>query len=137
MLPIDHVVTSNFDKEKMVVCNVRTTDLDIPDREVGIDIGPKTVELYRKEISKAKTILWNGPMGVFEIKQASAGTFSVAEAIAKSGAMSIIGGGDSSKAIKDSGFTDDVSFISTGGGASLEFLEGTPLPGVEALDKLD
>ena len=137
MLPIDHVVTSNFDKEKMVVGNVRTVDLDIPDGEVGIDIGPKTVELYRKEISKAKTILWNGPMGVFEIKQASAGTFSVAEAIAKSGAMSIIGGGDSSKAIKDSGFTDDVSFISTGGGASLEFLEGTPLPGVEALDKLD
>ena len=137
MLPIDHVVTSNFDKEKMVVGNVRTVDLDIPDGEVGIDIGPKTVELYRKEISKAKTILWNGPIGVFEIKQASAGTFSVAEAIAKSGAMSIIGGGDSSKAIKDSGFTDDVSFISTGGGASLEFLEGTPLPGVEALDKLD
>ena len=137
MLPIDHVVTSNFDKEKMVVSNVRTVDLDIPDGEVGIDIGPKTVELYRKEISKAKTILWNGPMGVFEIKQASAGTFSVAEAIAKSGAMSIIGGGDSSKAIKDSGFADDVSFISTGGGASLEFLEGTPLPGVEALDKVD
>ena len=137
MLPIDHVVTSNFDKEKMVVGNVRTVDLDIPDGEVGIDIGPKTVELYRKEISKAKTILWNGPIGVFEIKQASAGTFSVAEAIAKSGAMSIIGGGDSSKAIKDSGFADDVSFISTGGGASLEFLEGTPLPGVEALDKLD
>ena len=137
MLPIDHVVTSNFDKEKMVVSNVRTVDLDIPDGEVGIDIGPKTVELYCKEISKAKTILWNGPMGVFEIKQASTGTFSVAEAIAKSGAMSIIGGGDSSKAIKDSGFADDVSFISTGGGASLEFLEGTPLPGVEALDKLD
>lgn len=137
MLPIDHVVTSNFDKEKMVVGNVRTVDLDIPDGEVGIDIGPKTVELYCKEISKAKTILWNGPMGVFEIKQASAGTFSVAEAIAKSDAMSIIGGGDSSKAIKDSGFADDVSFISTGGGASLEFLEGTPLPGVEALDKLD
>lgn len=137
MLPIDHVVTSNFDKEKMVVSNVRTVDLDIPDGEVGIDIGPKTVELYCKEISKAKTILWNGPMGVFEIKQASAGTFSVAEAIAKSDAMSIIGGGDSSKAIKDSGFADDVSFISTGGGASLEFLEGTPLPGVEALDKLD
>ena len=135
MLPIEHVVTSNFDKEKMVV--VRTADLDIPEGEVGIDIGPKTVELYCKEISKAKTILWNGPMGVFEIKQASAGTFSVAEAIAKSGAMSIIGGGDSSKAIKDSGFVDDVSFISTGGGASLEFLEGTPLPGVEALDKLD
>ena len=137
MLPIDHVVTSNFDKEKMVVSNVRTVDLDISDGEVGIDIGPKTVELYCKEISKAKTILWNGPMGVFEIKQASAGTFSVAEAIAKSDAMSIIGGGDSSKAIKDSGFVDDVSFISTGGGASLEFLEGTPLPGVEALDKLD
>ena len=137
MLPIDHVVTSNFDKENMTVGNVRTADLDISDGEVGIDIGPKTVELYCKEISKAKTILWNGPMGVFEIKQASAGTFSVAEAIAKSGAMSIIGGGDSSKAIKDSGFADDVSFISTGGGASLEFLEGTPLPGVEALDKLD
>ena len=137
MLPIDHVVTSNFDKEKMVVGNVRTVDLDIPDGEVGIDIGPKTVELYRKEISKAKTILWNGPIGVFEIKQASAGTFSVAEASAKSGAMSIIGGGDSSKAIKDSGFAADVSFIRTGGGASLEFLEGTPLPGVEALDKLD
>ena len=137
MLPIDHVVTSNFDKEKMVVGNVRTVDLDISDGDVGIDIGPKTVRLYDEEISKAKTILWNGPMGVFEIKQASAGTFSVAEAIAKSGAMSIIGGGDSSKAIKDSGFADDVSFISTGGGASLEFLEGTPLPGVEALDKLD
>ena len=76
-------------------------------------------------------------MRVFEIKQASDGTFSVAEAIVKSGAMSIIGGGDSSKAIKDGGFADDVSFISTGGGASLEFLEGIALPGVEALDKLD
>ena len=76
-------------------------------------------------------------MGVFEIKQASAGTFSVAEAIAKSGIMPIFGGGDSSKVIKDSGFADDVSFISTCGGASMEFLEGTPLSGVEALDKLD
>ena len=91
-MPIDHVVTSNFDKEKKVICNVRTADLDIPDREFGIDIGPKTVELYCKEISKAKTILQNGPMGLFEIKQASAGIFSVAEAIAKSDAMQIFGG---------------------------------------------
>ena len=113
MLPIDHAVTSNFDKEKMVVCNVRNADLDIPDGEVGIDIGPKPVELYCKEILKAKTILWNGPMDLFEIKQASAGTFSVAEAIAKSGAMSIFVGGDFIKAIKESGFADDVSFIST------------------------
>ena len=107
---------------------------NIPDGWEGVDIGPKTIELYENAISGAQTILWNGPMGVFEIEDSSKGTFAVAETVAKSSAISIIGGGDSVKAINRSGFSEDVTFMSTGGGASLEFLEGKELPGVSILD---
>jgi phosphoglycerate kinase len=102
----------------------------------GVDIGPETVKLYKEEISSAKTIVWNGPMGVFEIPECAVGTFAVAEAVAQnSDATSIIGGGDSVKAVKRAGYADKVSFISTGGGASLELLEGKSLPGVAALSE--
>ena len=101
-----------------------------------MDIGAKTIETYKQEIAKAKTIVWNGPMGVFEIPDFSKGTFEVAKAVAqatKNGATTVIGGGDSAKAVKQAGLAKDMSFVSTGGGASLEFLEGKPLPGVAAL----
>jgi phosphoglycerate kinase len=92
------------------------------------------VKLFEKEVATAKTILWNGPMGVFEVKESAVGTFAIAHAIAaNSGAVSIIGGGDSVSAIKKAGVTDKVSFVSTGGGASLEFLEGQELPGVASI----
>jgi phosphoglycerate kinase len=99
-----------------------------------VDIGPKTIALYQAEVAAAKTILWNGPMGVFEIKECAKGTYAVAETVAaNTGAISIIGGGDSVKAVKRAGYGDKVTFISTGGGASLEFLEGKVLPGVAAI----
>jgi phosphoglycerate kinase len=101
-----------------------------------VDIGPKTVELYCAEIAKAKTIVWNGPMGIFEMPEFAAGTFEVAKAVAaasQAGAKSIIGGGDSVKAVKKAKVADNITFISTGGGASLEFLEGRQLPGIVAL----
>jgi phosphoglycerate kinase len=109
---------------------------DIPDSEEGMDIGPKTVTMFTEIIPGAKTILWNGPMGVFEDKRFAEGTFSVARAVADTtqrGAKSIIGGGDSVKALNLTGLTDKVTFVSTGGGASLEFLEGKVLPGVAVL----
>ena len=107
---------------------------DIEDGWEGVDIGPKTTELYAKEVAGAKTVLWNGPMGVFEIEDSSKGTFAVAQAVADGDGISIIGGGDSVKAINRSGYSGQVSFMSTGGGASLEFLEGKSLPGVSILD---
>lgn len=113
------------------------TDPDIPDSEEGVDIGENTAATYRDKITNAKTILWNGPMGIFEDPRFSKGTFAVAEAVAdattNNGAKSIIGGGDSVKALNQSGLGDKVTFMSTGGGASLEFLEGKELPGVAAL----
>jgi phosphoglycerate kinase len=100
---------------------------------MGLDIGPKTIELYKQEIAKAKTIVWNGPMGVFEVKGFDRGTYAIAEALAGSGAVTVIGGGDSASAAKKSGYADRMSHISTGGGASLELMEGKVLPGVAAL----
>jgi 3-phosphoglycerate kinase len=135
LLPVDHIVAESFNPENMTVDSVSSSDANIEAGKIGIDIGARTVEVFRNEIVTAKTVLWNGPMGIFEIKEAASGTFAIAEAVSKSGATSIIGGGDSSKAIKESGFAEEVSFISTGGGASLEFLEGATLPGVEALMK--
>ena len=111
---------------------------DIPDDCEGFDIGPETAKTYAAVIAEAKTVLWNGPMGMFEDKRFAEGTTAVAlalvEATQSKGAKSIIGGGDSVKAVNKAGLGDKVTFASTGGGASLEFLEGIPLPGVVALD---
>ena len=134
LLPVDTLVTDNLDFDAKTLDRTKIVEGDIPDDWEGVDIGPKTIELYQNAISGAQTILWNGPMGVFEIKDSSKGTFAVAETVAKSSAVSIIGGGDSVKAINRSGFSNDVTFMSTGGGASLEFLEGKDLPGVSILD---
>lgn len=134
-LPVDSLVTDKLDFVLRTLGKTHLVGQDIPGDLQGIDIGPKSVELFTKAINGAKTILWNGPMGVFEIEESARGTFAIAEAVAKSGSVSIIGGGDSVKAIKSSGFADKVSFISTGGGASLEFLEGKKLPGLVALEE--
>ena len=134
LLPVDTLITNSLDFDNKSIGNSHIVEGDIPAGWEGVDIGPRTIELYKDAISDAQTILWNGPMGVFEIAESSKGTFAMAEAVAMSSAISIIGGGDSVKAINRSGFSDDVSFMSTGGGASLEFLEGKELPGVAVLD---
>jgi phosphoglycerate kinase len=145
LLPSDDVVavpvkTEKLDKKGKPIIEfqqVRTSsDLDCPDDAAGLDIGPQTVKAYSEEIARAKTILWNGPMGLFEDKRFAEGTNAVARAVAEvtqHGAKSIIGGGDSVKALNKAGLGDKVTFMSTGGGASLEFLEGRVLPGVAAL----
>jgi len=132
LLPVDHVVADKLDASAKAQ-NIGNGQ-PIPDGLMGLDIGPESVELFSEEISRAATIVWNGPMGVFEIPQFAKGTFKVARAVAENaGATSIIGGGDSVSAVKAAGVADKISHISTGGGASLEFLEGKVLPGVEAL----
>ena len=130
LLPIDNVVADHFgeDAEGEVVDSDK-----IPDDRMGMDIGPKTRELYAEAIKGAKTVFWNGPMGVFEMDQFAAGTEAVARAVADSDCTSIIGGGDSVAAINKFGLADKMSWISTGGGASMELVEGKALPGVEAL----
>jgi phosphoglycerate kinase len=145
LLAVDNIVatpvdTSKLNKKGKPVIewrNPRVNDsLDIPDAEEGMDIGPKTIRMFTEIIPGAKTVLWNGPMGVFEDKRFAEGTFAVTRAVADTtqrGAKSIIGGGDSVKALNMTGLTDKVTFVSTGGGASLEFLEGKVLPGVAAL----
>jgi len=145
LLAVDNIVATPIDtgrlnkKGKPVIewQNPRVNDsLDIPDPEEGMDIGPKTIKMFTENTPGAKTILWNGPMGVFEDKRFAEGTFAVAGAVAdatQKGAKSIIGGGDSVKALNLTGLTERVTFVSTGGGASLEFLEGKELPGVAAL----
>jgi 3-phosphoglycerate kinase len=136
VLPIDSIVTDHINFDTRAVGITQTVGLDIPDGMSGIDIGPKSVELFSKIIQNSKTILLNGPMGIFEIKESAKGTFAIAEAIAQNReAISIIGGGDSIKAINKSGHSKDVTFMSTGGGASLEFLEGKILPGIDVLDR--
>jgi 3-phosphoglycerate kinase len=128
MLPVDHVIAAEFKAgaDSQVVDRV-------PDGMMGLDIGPKTAEAFAAVISTAKTVIWNGPMGVFEMPPFDRGTVAVAKAVAASGSISVVGGGDSEKAIKAAGVSDKISHVSTGGGASLEFLEGKKLPGVEAL----
>ena len=131
LLPADSVIGDEF-KEG---CKVRTADSDkIPDGWMGMDIGEKAVREYTRAIKGAGTVVWNGPMGVFEMPDFARGTKAIAKAVAESGAISIIGGGDSAAAVEQLGFADKMTHISTGGGASLEFLEGLELPGIAALN---
>jgi len=133
LLPVDVVVADEFKNESPTAI----VDADkIPADKMGLDIGPKSIKLFTDELIKSKTIVWNGPMGVFEMENFAKGTFSIAETLAKvteNGAITVIGGGDSAAAIADAGLEKKVSHVSTGGGASLEFLEGKVLPGVAAL----
>ena len=131
VLPVDMVIANAFENDAEKKC-VETGN--VPAGWRVLDIGPKTVELYSKLVSDAATVVWNGPMGVFEMPEFAKGTFAVAQAVADSNAISIIGGGDSVAAIQQSGLADKVTHISTGGGASLEMLEGIVLPGVAALE---
>jgi len=132
LLPVDHVVASKVDVNARV--QVVNSGQAIPPEMMGLDIGPTTIEAFSEEISRARTIVWNGPMGVFEVAPFAKGTFKIAHAVAdNAGATSIVGGGDSVSAVQAAGVADKITHISTGGGASLEFLEGKKLPGVEAL----
>ena len=137
LIPVDALITDAFDFDAKTVGATKNcpTGEDIPDGWEGVDIGPESVKLFAAEIAGAKTVIWNGPMGVFEIEECATGTFAIAEAIAANrGAKTIIGGGDSVTAVKRAGVADKMTFISTGGGASLELLEGKALPGVTALN---
>ena len=136
LLPVDAVCIKNFPDP--IDAKVDTTVVDItaiPDDMEGCDIGPKTAEMYAKEVATAKTVVWNGPMGVFENPTLAAGTLKVAQALADADATTIIGGGDSAAAVNQMGLGSKMSHISTGGGASLEFLEGKELPGIAAADE--
>jgi len=128
MLPVDHVVVREIkpDADREVVATIGSD-------QIGVDIGPRTIEEYAKVVASARTIIWNGPMGIFEMPPFDRGTMALAKAVAESGAISLVGGGDSEKAIKNAGVADKISHISTGGGASLEFLAGIELPGVAVL----
>ncbi|HUS18460.1 MAG TPA: phosphoglycerate kinase [Terriglobales bacterium] len=133
MLPVDHVVAAQM--EPSAATTIVANDA-IPNDQMGLDIGPKTRAAFVDEIRNAKTIVWNGPMGVFEMAPFAQGTLAIAQAVAaNSGATSIVGGGDSVSAVNEAGVADKITHISTGGGASLEFLEGKKLPGVEALSE--
>jgi len=132
VLPVDVVIADAFAADAVD----KTMDVgDVPAGWRILDIGPRTVKAFDEIIAKAGTVVWNGPMGVFELEKFAKGTFDVAKSIAKSGAIGIVGGGDSASAIKKSGLEDKITHISTGGGASLEMLEGKILPGLAALDE--
>lgn len=131
LLPLDNVIADAFSND----ANIKTTNSDeIPDGWQGLDIGPKTVAYYADEVKKAKTVVWNGPMGVFEMDNFAKGTKAIAAAMAETDAVTIIGGGDSAAAVAQLGYADKMTHISTGGGASLEFLEGKVLPGIDCLN---
>ena len=138
LLPVDNVIADKFPETKDASdIQMKVVEGDIPDGWMGLDIGPKSVELFAKAVENAKTVVWNGPMGCFEFAPLSKGTYGVCDAVAKvkaNGGVSIIGGGDSVSAVKKSGKAPEMSHVSTGGGASLEFLEGKVLPGVAALE---
>ena len=129
LLPVDNVIADEFSND----ANTEITEGDIEDGWMSLDIGPKTIALYQDEISKAKTVVWNGPMGCFEMDSFANGTNAICEVVADTDCISIIGGGDSVSAVKNSGVSDKMSHVSTGGGASLEFMEGKELPGITAL----
>ena len=130
VLPVDHVVVSE------IAAGAANQAVEtIPDGKIGVDIGPRTVENFSRIVAGAKTVIWNGPMGIFEKPPFDRGTVAVAKAVADSGAISVVGGGDSEKAIKAAGVTSRITHVSTGGGASLEFLAGIQLPGVAALHR--
>jgi phosphoglycerate kinase len=131
-LPIDHVISAEISAGKKTKI---LENFPIPANMMGLDIGPKTIQAYADVIAQAQTILWNGPMGVFEIEEFSRGTIKIAEAVARSNAISIIGGGDSVAAVAKAGVSDRISHISTGGGASLEYIAKETLPGIEALSE--
>jgi phosphoglycerate kinase len=131
LLPIDITYAKQFGKDETPIIS---QGRDIPADHMGLDIGPKTAELFSNAVKNAKTVVWNGPMGVFEFANFAKGTIAVAKAMAESDATTIIGGGDSAAAVNQLGFGDKMTHISTGGGASLEFLEGKALPGIEALN---
>src|SRR5262249_28758190 len=128
-LPVDHVVAAALDSADSKIVSVDQT----PPDQMGLDIGPETVRVYSGISRKAKSIVWNGPMGVFENPRFAEGTFAIARAVAEAKAFSIVGGGDSAAAVAQSGVESQITHISTGGGASLEFLSGQKLPGVEVL----
>jgi phosphoglycerate kinase len=130
LVPVDHIVAKSIDANSQ---RQTSTTRDFPPDGIGVDIGPATVRLYAEEIEKANTVIWNGPMGIFELEPFSYGTRGIAEAVARSDALTVVGGGDSVAAVRMMGLADKMSHISTGGGASLEFLEGKRLPGIEAL----
>jgi len=132
LLPIDVVVAAEV--KEGAPSQVLPVE-SIPDEKMGLDIGPKTIDLFTKELKKAKTVLWNGPMGVFETKPFDAGTRKIAEVLAELKATTVVGGGDSVAAIEQMGAADKVSHASTGGGACLEFLEGKTLPGIEIFSR--
>ena len=134
LLPVDTVAAREFAPDAESV----TVDIEsIPDDCMGLDIGPRTAEIFSNAILGSATVVWNGPMGVFEYDAFAGGTKAVAKAIADSGAESIIGGGDSASAVRKFGYSDRITHISTGGGASLEFLEGKNLPGISCLMDMD
>ncbi len=130
VLPVDHVVVSEVkpEAEWQVVTQIEPN-------QIAVDIGPRTIEQYASVIRTARTIIWNGPMGIFEMPPFDKGTVELAKAVAESDAVSVVGGGDSEKAIKTAGVSDKISHVSTGGGASLEFLAGIELPGVAGIDR--
>ena len=129
LLPVDNYCAAEFSADAEPVL----AEGNIPENLMGMDIGPKTVELFAEAVKGAGTIVWNGPMGVFEFDKFAGGTKAMAKALAESGAVTIVGGGDSAAAVEKLGFADKITHISTGGGASLEFLEGKELPGVACL----
>ena len=130
-LPLDHLVTADVSG----AAPTREVGTDIPAGLKGVDIGPRTIEAYRREIARARTVFWNGPVGIFEVEAFSRGTMAIANALADSRAITVVGGGDSIAALARSGRSDDITHISTGGGASLEFLEGCALPGLTVLEQ--
>ncbi|MBQ0018056.1 MAG: phosphoglycerate kinase [Clostridiales bacterium] len=133
LLPLDAVAADEFSEDTAY----DVYDIDsIPDNRMGLDIGPKTIKLYTEELKKAKTVVWNGPMGVFEMENFQAGTRAIAECLAELDATTIIGGGDSAAAVDEFGLADKMTHISTGGGASLKFLEGRVLPAIDVIEEL-